>query len=284
MKTERSDVEFPVWRKKVDTALLKLGCTPLPQWVMKVWNIENLFASSISKKAKDASVSIQFKKKKYLGAVTRSTRRNSSLYRLFINKELQEDLKQHYVMSYLRTLESELRKNKKYSHDVEYDIPFWEFLDIEFNTVEKQFIFTAYYVQKPFFPEVFKSLVSSSLIKQLEKDNPFEFTKSDWKPRSELLNLLDVNNVIYFLIDTKNKSFYIGEAEKMIVRFKQGHLGMKNWDYFRFDILPESYSKKQRVSLERMLIRCFASIMINFRDIPSIPISEYRLSNVKIDQ
>jgi len=284
MKTERSNVEYPVWRKKVDTTILKNGCTLIPTWVLKIWDIEKLFGQVVSKKSREAKVHINFNKKLYEGYVTRSIRAFSSLYRLYISPFLQEELKRHFMMSYIRTLESDLRRNKNYSHDVEHEIPFWEFLDIEFNAAGKEFSFTAYFFQKPLFPEVFKSLIKSSLIKQLEKDVALEFTKSNWIHRSEISCHMEVTNVIYFLLDTKNKSFYIGEAERMLRRFEQGHLGIKEWDYFRYDKLPEGFSKRQRISLERMLIRCFASILENSRNIPSMRISDFKLSNIKIDR
>lgn len=283
MKTERSDVNFPVWRKKVDTTLLKNGCTPIPAWVMKIWDIELLFDQSFSKKAKDAAVTIMFGKETYPGYVTRSLTGESSLYRLFTSKELRETLKSTYVMSYMRTLEGEQRKIKSYKAATEKDLPFWEFLDIEFDSNKREFFFTAYYLQKPIFPELFRSLIKSTVIKQFESDNELEFIKSDWIPREELASQMDVANVIYYLIDTRQKHFYIGEAEKMIRRFEQGHLGMKTWNYFRYDQLPDGFSKKQRVALERMLIRCFASILSNNKGIPTQNISDYKLTNLKID-
>lgn len=33
MKTERSNVEFPMWRKKVDDSLLNDYMTPIPNWL-----------------------------------------------------------------------------------------------------------------------------------------------------------------------------------------------------------------------------------------------------------
>lgn len=284
MKTERSDVEYPIWRKKVDTTLLKNACTPIPLWVMNIWNIELLFSQASSIKSQEAKVEIRFNKKIYHGYVTCSIKAASPFYRLFISKSLQEELKAHYMMSYMRTLEKDLRKNKTYAHDVEQDIPFWEFLDIEFDPSNKLFLFTAYYLQKPLFPEVFKSLIRSNVIKQFEQDNSLEFTKSNWIHRSELCNMIEVTNVIYYLLDSQNKNMYIGEAEKMLKRFDQGHSRIKDWDYFRYDKLPEGFSKKQRLSLERMIIRSFASLFHNSKDIPSMLISDFILSNIKIDK
>lgn len=284
MKTERSDVNFPIWRKKVDNTILKNACTPLPAWVMKVWDIEAQFHGITSKKDEGAQVNILFKQKSYTGFVVRSQRAQSgSLYRLFLDTELCVELKKIYLMSYMRSIESHLRDGKNYAQDIEKDIPFWEFLDIEYDAKKCTFYFTAYYIQESTFPELFKSLVKSTVLKQFESEESLEFIKSDWFPRNKSAEQLNANNVIYYLIDTKNKLFYVGEAERMYRRFEQGHLGMQTWDYFRYDILPEGFSKKQRVVLERMLIRCFASILNNSKGINTQSISEYRLTNLKID-
>jgi hypothetical protein len=283
LKTERSDVSFPVWRKKVDSTILRNACTPLPGWVMKIWDIEAQFGEITTRKEAGAKVDITFKTKTYAGFVVRSKRsRKGALYRLFLSAELCEELKKTYVMSYMRSIESHLRETKGYDRDIEKDIPFWEFLDIEYNSPNRFFYFTAYYTQEPIFPELFKSLVKSTILKQFENEDELEFTKSDWLPRHRSAEQINANNVIYYLIDTKHKLFYIGEAEKMHRRFEQGHLGMPTWDYFRYDILPESFSKKQRVALEKMLIRCFASLLCNNNGIYSQKISEYTLTNIKI--
>ena len=37
---ERSDIEFPVWRKKVDHSFLNEKVTPIPKWLWSIWKIE----------------------------------------------------------------------------------------------------------------------------------------------------------------------------------------------------------------------------------------------------
>lgn len=284
MKTERSDIKFPLWRKKVDITILKNACTPLPGWVMGIWGIESAFGDVVSVKDAAANVNIVFKKKNYQGFIAKSKRsKKGSLYRLFLSDELCAELKKVYIMSYMRGVEAHLRNGKDYERDVEKDIPFWEFLDIEYDSANRVFYFTAYYIQEPVFPELFKSLVKSTILKQFENDDVLGFTKSDWLPRHRSSEQINANNVIYYLIDTEHRLFYIGEASKMHSRFEQGHFGMPTWDYFRYDILPEGFSKKQRVALERMLIRCFATLLSNSNGIPSQKISDYKLTNIKID-
>ena len=39
MKLERSDIKFPLWRKKVDVTLFKDPATQFPNWLCKVWEM-----------------------------------------------------------------------------------------------------------------------------------------------------------------------------------------------------------------------------------------------------
>lgn len=285
MKVERSDIDFPVWRKKVDSSLLKDACTPIPSWLKKVWGIDNLFKYSSSKKSPEAIVGIRFRRKDYDGSVARyKSPESTSFFKLFISKELCDILKQTFLMSYLRCIEADLRKRKGNNKDAEKDIPFWEFLDIEFDSINKIFFLDAHYIQLPSFPELFKNLVNSNIVQQFENTGKFDFYKSNWQPRANLKEITEVYNVIYYLVDSKKKLLYIGEAEQMLRRFKQGHSLISEWDFFRYERLSNIFSKKQRITLEELIIRTFAAFLPNSRKIPSINISEYKLVNRKIEK
>jgi hypothetical protein len=93
---------------------------------------------------------------------------------------------------------------------------------------------------------------------------------------------LGAHNVIYILIDGKAKLLYVGEAEDSIRRFTAGHPDIKDWDFYRYNMLP-FMQKQQHVALERMVIRIFSSVLENKRDVPTRRISDYRLANRKID-
>ncbi|MES1222103.1 MAG: GIY-YIG nuclease family protein, partial [Bacteroidota bacterium] len=111
----------------------------------------------------------------------------------------------------------------------------------------------------------------------------FKFIKQDWISRANVKSFLSRNNVIYYLIDTKDKLLYIGEGEHS-KRIFQPRKEISNWDYFRVDCLPEWLTKSQRVELERLVIRSFASILHNKRNVLSKTISTYTLVNRKIDR
>ncbi|MBM3514709.1 MAG: GIY-YIG nuclease family protein [Alphaproteobacteria bacterium] len=136
------------------------------------------------------------------------------------------------------------------------------------------------------FPELFKRLTQSPIIRQIDDEvggkAGFRIHKQDWRPRAEFETELGARNVIYTLIDTKNSALYVGETEDLVKRFRQGHPVIKDWDYYRYDLLPPE-AAPFRVALERMMIRSFATVLENSRNIPFKPIGTFRFRNERID-
>jgi hypothetical protein len=285
MKLERSNVEYPLWRKKVDKSLFEHKGTTVPLWACKMWGLPSYFQHVTSKKNSEAQVVIRYEKKIYNGWVTVAKEgRSSPAYRLWFEDSLAHELKYTFLMSYMRSLEQSLTMDKK--NDIESEIPFWEFLDIEFNQQKKEFIFVAYYTQEASFPNLFERLISSPVINkiadELDKKGEARIYKQNWKPREELEYEIGALNVIYMLLDTKNKLLYIGEAQDLIKRLSQPYPTIKDWNFFRYNVLPDKLAP-YRVVLERMLIRDFAALLRNKKDVHCISISEYSLANDKID-
>ena len=285
MKIERSKVEFPLWRKKVDSSLFEYKGTTIPTWACMMWGIQELFGQCTSKKNKDAEVLILFRKKDYPGWVTIAReKRKTPAYRLWFDDELCLELKHKFLMSYMRSLEKKLSASEK--SDIEKVIPFWEFLDIEFDSDEKVFRFEAYYYQEPSFPALFKRLIGSPALQQIDDElyekGPGRIYKQSWKPKTELEFELGAQNVIYTLIDTENKLLYVGEAKELVKRLSQRYSSIPEWNYYRYDVLPPQLSS-YRVAFERMLIRDYAEILENKSGIKCLKISDYTLANDKID-
>ena len=284
-KTERTKVDFPLWRKKVDKSVFKEKSTPIPDWVSKIWNLDNYFNNITSTKDEKSKTKIIFEGNDYSGNVVLKKRgRKKPIYRLFFNDLLVGELKNIFLMSHMRGIEQELNKEVK----VENEIPFWEFLDIEFNELDKSFLLTAYYRQKPTFPELFSNLVNSPALakvedKTLKKNKKPAIYKSDWHPRSELDSKIGATNVIYMLANSSNNTLYIGETKDLVKRLNTRYKPIPNWDFFRYDILPLELAP-HRVTIERMLIRQFASVMKNTKDITNLDSQTYKLVNEKIDQ
>lgn len=183
MKLERSDIKFPLWRKKVDSSLFQYSFTPIPIWVGNMWRIRDTYQDCTSKKDPKSKVTILFDKAEYKGWITRSLqRRKKDFYRLWFAKDLQIHLKDKFLMSFMRDIENRLRNI--HTIDIEEDIAFWEFLDIEYDHRSKLVFFTAYYTQKPTFPELFKRLVSSPMIQKIDDElrgkSGFNIYAQDW--------------------------------------------------------------------------------------------------------
>jgi hypothetical protein len=117
---------------------------------------------------------------------------------------------------------------------------------------------------------------------ELNEKPQFRIYKSRWRPRGEMETELNQNNALYTLIDTQNKLLYVGEAANLIGRLRQDHPSIPEWDHFRYDVLPDEIAHHRR-TLERMIIRDFASVLENKENIDSIKISGYKLANDKID-
>lgn len=284
-RLERSDVEFPLWRKKVDASLFDYKGTTIPNWACRMWDLQTIFQHCRSRSNADAKVIIRFEGVLFSGWVTVAYEgRPTPAYRLWFDEDLSARLKNTFLMSYMRSLENALSQNS--STDIELRIPFWEFLDIEFDTAIKEFRFVAYYKQEPSFPELFKRLIGSPALRkiadEIEQKGSDRIHKQQWKHRNELAFEVGAKNVIYILIDTENKLLYVGEGGDLVKRVNQPHKTIPHWNYFRYSVLPDALAP-YRLSLERMVIRDFASLLGNKRGVNFISISEFKLANDKID-
>ena len=286
MTTERTNVDFPLWRKKVDSSLFAHKVTAIPKWVCKVWNLDDVFPGLTGKKDPKSKVLIKLNNKTYDGQVTCSwpKGRADKGYRMWFGDHLMTELKEIFLMSFMRDIENRLRPNA--DADIERDIPFWEFLDIEFDEESKSVYMTPHYTQVPTFPELFRRLTYSPALKRIDDEltekNTIRIHKQDWRPRDEFETEIGAENVIYMLVDSREKLFYIGEADKLVRRLRAGHPSIRNWDFYRYDVLPEEL-RKFRSSLERMVIRNFAAVLPNRRNVQTMKISEFLLTNDKID-
>jgi hypothetical protein len=126
MKIERTKVEFPIWRKKVDSSLFQHKGTTIPKWVCGIWNLERIFPNNKGKGSPESEVKINFNGSIYKGWVTISwpKKRASKVYRLWFDDDLNSLLKETYLMSFMRDIESRLRASKKKKSNIEEEIPF----------------------------------------------------------------------------------------------------------------------------------------------------------------
>ena len=287
MKIERSKVDFPLWRKKVDKSLFEHNGTTIPLWAREMWNLPRLFSKTQSRNDPNSKVKVKFNNSSHEGWITKTSPKNrkTPVYRLWFEETLAIELKRNFLMRYMRSLEEGLEDTAK--KDTEKKIPFWEFLDIEFDKKSRIFHFLSYYFQEPSFPNLFSRLIGSPSIEKIGDEvlgkKGSRIYKQDWKPRNNLEYEIGAKNVIYKLIDTKNRLFYVGEAADLVKRLLQNYPTIPNWDYFRYDVLPDELAPF-RAMIERMVIRDFATLMSNNKDIKTISISDFKLTNEKIDK
>jgi hypothetical protein len=278
-----------MWRKKVDNSLLRHKGTTIPRWVASKWNLEAHFPNIEGASKKNDEITktkILFNNRTYTGNLTCTfpKKRANKVHRLWLSDGLAEELKNVFVMSHMRDIESALRGDVG---DIEKEIPFWEFIDIEFHPAQKEFISHAHYKHEPIFPELFKNLAGSPALKVIEDEisnkHDFRIHKQDWKPKENLETEIGALNAIYTLIDKKNM-IYVGEAKDLRKRLKQTYPSIPKWCHYRYDVLPKDTPTGNRVAIERMVIRSYASLLKNKSNVESIEISTYRLANDKIDK
>jgi len=287
--SERSNVKGGMWRKKVDNSLFRYRGTAIPKWVASQWDLEKYFpdiAGTLRKSDANSISSICFNKRSYDAYVTcQSKGRSGKQHRLWQSEELTGELKSVFVMSHMRDIESGLRGDVG---DLEKEIPFWEFIDIEFDRDSRRFIYTSHYRQEPMFPQLFGNLSGSPALKVIEDEiddkDSFRIHKQDWKLKKDLETEIGAFNAIYTLLDQNNRLIYVGEARDLRKRLISRYPSIPNWTHYRYDVLPSGTSDEVRVAIERMLIRSYASILKNKSDIDTKDISGYSLANDKIDR
>jgi hypothetical protein len=286
-----------MWRKKVDNSIFE-GETVIPMSFVDQWDLKNHFKDT-GVNVETWPVQIKFASKFYDANIfyRHPTKVRSSEQHKIIFKQgnLIEDLKKAFLMSHIRWLEVELRKqgtkkSAEATKETQRETPFWEFLDIEFDQEAKKFIFTAHYTQPPYFPEVFKHLIGSPKLKQIESSifNNFEkIINQDWKEKQHLTTELGAKNVIYILLDDINKLIYVGETgQDLKIRLADKehykNAGIPHWTHYRFEALPSSIGTKARKEIEDMTIRAYATLFSNTKNVKSFKISDYKLVNRKI--
>jgi hypothetical protein len=287
-KLERKDIEFPLWRKKVDGSVFNEKMITIPNSFVGFWKIPARFKGVRTKSDPKSQVPIFFDGVEYSGNITgHKTRAN--LYRISYGNNLADKLKDVFTMTFMRDLEFKLGEaeyaNDERPENIEDVIPFWEFLDIEYDDIKNEIRFTSHYRQRPHFSHLFKKLVDSTVLRgielQLENKDEKRIVSGKWHKKSDLKQHLDERNVIYYLLDEVNKQIYVGEAVSLKARLTGPRPEIPEWTHFRYDVLP-ALLEPFRVEIELMLISAFMNLCScsSFKGAPKL-ISDYTLMNKK---
>ncbi len=129
MKRERSDIQFIMWRKRVDMTLLLSGQTPIPTWLVKQWQLKEVFDFS----SNSHPILIKWGNDQYDGFIKIVHYENRELVRLKIKDSAQKWL----INAFMHTYETLVLKAQ--------EVETYEFLDIEFDPINRIFYLKDYF-------------------------------------------------------------------------------------------------------------------------------------------
>lgn len=150
MPSERNNIKFPMWRKKIDASMFVEKSTYIPEWIIDdLWEIREVFPHS-SRKNPQSEVDILYnnpggKESLHDGWVTttRYDGKRNDIMRFHVDEDVKRLLVRDFPLTHRRMLEKTSRGWN--SPKAEREIPFWEFIDIEFDADEFTFILTPHY-------------------------------------------------------------------------------------------------------------------------------------------
>lgn len=252
-------------------------------------------------------VDIEYESPKDLGRITHNfkaslwlsfikKRNKESSYRIKWDKDFAVQLAKDYPKSFVRSLEfhigDEYYKEQKFT---EYDIGgFKEQLQVKIDWKDNKPIvkIKEYFKvreESQGFPNVFKEL-SSYLIADYLLSSEDQLLRriqvTEWKPRNEIKNELNENN-IYLLLNREKQEIYIGETKKSLSQRypeAQKHHSFDDWSEYIIIQLPPETQDHKRLLIERILIAIGSLLFENklgIKNIVSIGNNGLKLMNKK---
>jgi hypothetical protein len=265
--------------KKIDKSMFRYGTT-----IPKAY-VNSFFHSMPLKPGDSREVTLHWLKKKLdfqarLVHVDRTKAASVYQLRWDNNYRLLLELKKEFIQSYL-AIQSEnfpsIDKGVRYMTNLKggnQEVLIIKPIDLTSINLE-----TFIQVSTPY-DEIFRRLVEENVFGWLSQTSrDYLITKStQWLDASELNKHLEVQYVIYYLIDEKSEEIYIGSAERLGDRVKLGRPEIPSWNKFRYEIIhPEYHHLFRRV--ESLLIGSFANFFNNRGNIHNMPVSKYTLVN-----
>lgn len=285
-RLERTDIRFPLWRKKVDGSVFFERAILIPKAYEAQWGIPARFKGVASKTDRKSRVAIWFGGRRFDGFVTElQAKRRKDSYRIFYDAKLASELKDAFIMTFMRSLE--LQTGEYGNVSIEALIPFQEFLDIEFDGRTRSFHFTAHYRQPATFPALFESIRRSTVLQGIEHDLAGErprILSTPWHRRADLRQHAHAVNVIYHLLDEASGQIYVGEAGVLGDRLRGKRPEIPGWTHFRYDVLPASLAG-MRLEIERMAIASLSFILPSSAGtLFDAPVHSYRMQNKRFER
>lgn len=209
-------------------------------------------------------------------------RNQISSYRIKWDNGLAVQLAKDYPKSFVRALEfhigDEHYKKLKFT---EFDIGgFKEQVQVKIewkNNIPQVTIKEFFKVrdESQGFPKVFKELSSYLIADYLlssEEEMLRRILVSPWKPRSEISNEINENN-IYLLLNRETKEIYFGETKQSLSKrypVTQKHHSFDEWNEYSVIQLPPETGDHTRILIERILIATGSKLFSNniYQEIP----------------
>lgn len=202
-------------------------------------------------------------------------RSKESSYRLKWDKNFASQLAKDYPKSFVRALDFHIgddyyKKNKF----TEFDVGgFKEQLQIkiEWKNNKPSVNIKEYFrirEESQLFPFVFKELSSYLIADYLlksEEELHRRIQTTKWKPKSEIQNELNENN-IYILLNREQKKIYFGETKQSLSKrypINQLHHSFEDWTEYTIIQLPPETTNHTRLLIERVLIAVGGKIFQN---------------------
>ncbi len=263
--------------KKIDKSFFKHGIT-IPKERISDFIGEHPIALGCNRKIK-----ILWQNDEYSAIISHVDRKAGPVHQVRWdgNRELLASLKKEFIQSYfaIESQKYEAKRENKYHITSlmggSQEVVVFKVLDEDTIKLE-----TFIKIETPY-DNIFKNLVDENVFGWLGENKYSDnlISKSTkWFDIKDLYKHEDINHVIYYLVDDKEKQIYIGSATRLGDRVKPNRPEIPGWNKFRYEIIKPKFHYLLR-TIEYHSIMNFAAFYSNKGNIPSLALSDYLLVN-----
>ena len=229
-------------------------------------------------------VSLVLNDKEYNGKIAyRDRNKGNPYYQLSYGKQLNKALKKEFIHTYLAITTEKIPYDENKTYHITTDNINREVLQLK-SEEDGSIRLIPFLKMHTEYDVFFKKIIEWNILNLNEKDSIKDsediiLYSSDWISKKELSKHKEVNNAVYYLVDTVNKEIYIGSCDNIGSRVKPNRKEIPGWDLFKYEIIkPKYWSIKDKI--EAHSIRAFASFLDNGANEPYLKISDYKLNNI----
>lgn len=221
--------------------------------------------------------------KEYNGKIAyRYRKKGNPYYQLSYGKELNKALKKEFIHTYLAITTEKISYDENKTYHITTDNINREVLQLK-SEKDGSIRLITFLKMHTEYDVFFKKIIEWNILNLNENDSIKDsediiLYSSDWISISELYKHKEVNNVVYYLVDTVNKEIYIGACDNLGSRVKPNRKEIPGWNLFKYEIIKPKYWI-MKYKIEAHSIRAFASFLENGANEPCLKISNYKLNN-----